>query len=108
MRCVKRHYKTLRAICKSKAQKRKQILQNASGDVIRSVSQVIKNTLKGNVPVSQRQKDRLRRHKQVLRQLSLKRTSLKKKRNILIQKGGALLPLLLTPILSAVAGSLFN
>jgi len=108
MSSIKHHLNELRAICKCKNKKRKAIVQNASGGVIRTIAQLGKNILNGNFKLSPRQKQRLRRHKNTLRALSLKRSSLKKKRKLLMQKGGAFLPLLLAPILSAVAGSLFN
>jgi len=105
---LKHHYNELRALCKCKGNKRKILLQHASGNLIRTVAQLGKNLLKGNIKLSHHQKQRLRRHKKTLRTLSLKRSSLKSKRKLLMQKGGALLPLLVGPILSAVAGSLFR
>jgi len=48
-----------------------------------------KNVLRGNVPLTARQKARLRRSKNDLRLLSVKNTSLRKKRQI-VQKGGFL------------------
>jgi len=104
-----KHYKNeLRAICRCKGKQRKRLLQKASGGVIRTIAQVAKNTINGNIPLSPHQKARLRRHKRTLRALSLAKSSIKRRRKILLQKGGAFLPLLLAPILSAVAGSLFN
>jgi hypothetical protein len=105
---LKHHFKELRSICRCKGKRRKLILQRASGDLIRTVAQVAKNAIKGNIPLTSRQKQRLRRHKKTLRALSVNRSSIKNKRKLLIQKGGALLPLLLGPILSAVAGSIFS
>jgi len=103
-----KHYQTeLRALCKCKGKKRKLLIQKASGGVIRTIAQVAKNTINGNIRLSPRQKQRLRRHKKTLRALSLARSSIKRRRRFLLQKGGAFLPLL-APILSAVAGSLFN
>ena len=108
MSSLKHHFKALRALCKCKGKKRKLLLQKASGGVIRTVSQVAKNTIKGNISLSPHQKQRLRRQKKTLRALALAKSSIKNKRKLLAQKGGALLPLLLAPVLSAVAGSLFN
>lgn len=103
------HYRSeLRALCKCKGKQRKLILQKASGGLIRTIAQVAKNTINGNIRLSPRQKLRLRRHKKTLRALSLAKSSIKRRRRLLLQKGGALLPLLLAPIVSAVAGSLFN
>ena len=108
MPSVKDRVSELRALCKCKGKKRKTLLQKASGRVIRTIAQVANSTIKGSIPLSPRQKQRLRRHKKTLRALSLARTSIKRKRRLLVQKGGALLPLLLGPILSAVAGSVFS
>ena len=108
MSSLKHHLNELRAICKCKSKKRKTLLKDSSGGVIRTIAQVGKNVLNGNFKLSPRQKQRLRRHKKTLRALSQKRSSIKSKRKLLIQKGAAFLPLLLAPILSAVAGSLFN
>ena len=69
------------------------LLEHAAPNLIRTVAQVGKNLLKGNIKLSHRQKRRLRRHKKTLRALSVKRSSLKNKRKLLMQKGGALLPL---------------
>ena len=63
-----------------------------------------KNILKGNVPLSPGQKKNLRRHKRLLRKLTLKRTS-KKIKNKILQKGG-FLGALITPILSLLGGML--
>jgi len=60
------------------------------------VSECAKNVIKGNVPLTARQKEKLRRSRKDLRALSVKKTALRRKRRIL-QKGGflgALLPLL--------------
>jgi len=61
--------------------------------------------LKGNVPLNTFQKKKLGIKKNILRQIALKNTSLKKKQK-LIQSGG-FLGALLGPIIS-VLGGLFN
>ena len=53
------------------------------------ISECANNVIKGNVPLSNRQKTKLRRNRNDLRALSVKKTSLRKKRRIL-QKGGFL------------------
>nr|CAD7395811.1 unnamed protein product [Timema cristinae] len=61
----------------------------------------------GRVPLKDAQKTKLLAHKQVMRKL-INRGAFWKKRRILVQKGGAFLPLLLAPLISGVLGSLFN
>ena len=61
--------------------------------------------MKGNVPLNTSQKKKLGTKKNILRQIALKKTSIKKKQR-LIQSGG-FLGALLGPIIS-VLGGLFN
>ena len=68
------------------------------------ISECAKNVLKGNVPLTARQKTKLRRSRKDLRALSAKKTALRKKRHIL-QRGG-FLTALLPPILGVLANLL--
>jgi len=68
------------------------------------ISECAKNVLKGNVPLTDRQKMKLRRSQNDLRELSTKKTALQNKRRIL-QKGG-FLTALLPPILGVLANLL--
>jgi len=65
-----------------------------------------KNILCGNVQLSPKQKTALRHNKQNLRRLSIKKTSLKKKPQI-IQKGG-FLGAILAPVIATLGGSLIS
>jgi len=69
------------------------------------VSECAKNVIKGNVPLTDRQKTHLHRRRNDLRSLSIKKTSLRKERKIL-QKGG-FLAALLPPVLF-ILGSLLS
>jgi hypothetical protein len=83
---------------------RKQILHYCGKDFLNCVCECIKNVLKGNVPLTSAQKQKLSRHRNKLRVLVLKNTPKKKKIDI-IQKGG-FLGALITPILSILGGLL--
>jgi len=83
---------------------KREYVRKCERQFIDCVSECAKNVIKGNVPLSGRQKSELRRKKKDLRELSLKKTSLREKRRIL-QKGGFLTALL--PTILAVLGSLF-
>jgi lipoate synthase len=84
---------------------RRKLIKNCDKQLIDCFCECCKNVLKGNVELNSRQLKRLRREKNNLRALALKKTSLKKKRKIL-QKGG-FLGALIPPVLS-VLGSLFG
>jgi len=102
---LEKHHKTLEVLETAKPKLRKSILENAETDLIRCICECCHNILKGNVELTTDEKRVLCHHKKTIRDLSSKKISLKRKRDILVQKGG-FLPALLGPILSIVTGIL--
>lgn len=104
---LQRNFKLLKLLQKSKKTQRHKLLKTADNDLIVCLCDCANNILKGNVKLKPKEKRQLSRHKKILRTLASGNSlqSVKKKRNLLIQKGG-FLPLLLTPILSAAGGLL--
>ena len=96
---VKKHLSELCVLAKCPPQQRKAYLQHAKEELITCLSECCANTLKGNVPLSPAQKKALSRHKKHIREVANKRNSHRKRKEILIQKGG-FLGSLLGPILS--------
>ena len=85
----------LRLLQKASPRVRRSMLKShCNKDFILCMCECAKNLLKGNVPLSPAQLRTLRRHKQKLRQLAVKKTSLAKKKK-LVQSGGFLGSLLL-------------
>jgi len=64
--------------------KRQEMLQHANADQINAISEIALNLLKQHIPVPPTLMTQLTRHKQVLRQLSQRKASLKKRRNLLL------------------------
>ncbi len=81
-------------------------VKKCNRDFLDCVSECAKNVIKGNVPLKPNQLQRLRRERNNVRALALKKTSLKKKRHIL-QKGG-FLGALLPPVLHLLSGLLLG
>jgi len=101
-----RHVNLLKALHKAKSVTRRKLLKkHCDGDFVCCITECVRNLLKGNIPLSLAQKKKLSAKKNILRQLALKKTSLRKKQK-LIQSGG-FLGALLGPIIS-VLGGLFN
>jgi hypothetical protein len=87
---------------------RKQYIKLCGKKFIYDVCECVKNLLKGNVPLKSAHLTCLKRHKQSLRQLSVKSTSLRARKKLL-QKGGFLgflLPSLISGLVSLVSGVL--
>ena len=103
-RRVRKYLPVLKRIAKLGDKAKRDYVRKCDKEFLDCISECAKNVVKGNVPLTNRQKTRLRRSRNELRALSVKKTSLRKKRRIL-QKGGfqtALLP----PVLG-ILSSLF-
>jgi len=100
-KCTERNLCFLKDIHKHKGKKKKNLLIKASKDNIDSISEIASNVLKGNLKLNELNKVKLRKHADVIRVLAAKRTPLKKRKEILIQRGG-FLPLLIAPFLTAI------
>lgn len=104
---INTHTDVLRALVKARPCMRKALLKSADVGVVKAICEVADNTLKGNVKLNPKQKSRLSRYKKVLRRLARRGENWKVKKRVLLQKGGAIIPLLL-PLLGGVLGSLFK
>ena len=100
---TRKYLPMLKKICKMGDKARRDFVRKCDKEFLYCISECAKNVIKGNVPLSESQKTALRRKKNDLRALSVKKTSLRNRRKI-IQKGG-FLTALLPPVLT-VLGSL--
>jgi len=103
---MKKFLPLLNRISKLRNKEKSQYAKRCNKEFIDCISECAKNILHGNVQLSSKQKTALRRNRQNLRRLSIKNTSLKKKRQI-IQKGG-FLGAIIAPILATLRGSLVS
>ena len=96
----------LKVVGHSKPKLRKAILQHCDNDLIETICDCVYNVVKGNIPgVNAKVVKKLVPHKKTLIKLT-KRIPLKEKRKTLVQKGGALLPLLLPFVAPLIAKGL--
>ena len=102
---MKRNASVLQVLHKCKPSVVKAVLKGASPDLIKALCECSLNILKGRIKLSPTQKKKLSRHKNNLRLLATKKTTLKQRKRVL-QKGG-FLGALLGPVLG-VLGSLFG
>ncbi|XP_033111239.1 uncharacterized protein LOC117112281 [Anneissia japonica] len=86
---------------------RKLLLQNADKELVTTICECAMNVLKGSVPITAAHKKKLSRHKKNLRDISNKKISAIKGKQILIQKGG-FLGLVLKPILQTLGSLLLK
>lgn len=98
------HKDLLKVLTKAKPSLRKAILREADKALVYSICEICDNTLSGNVPLKDSEKKQLKKYKKVLRQLAERKGSWKKKKQQ-VQRGGAILPLLLS-LLAPTLGKL--
>jgi hypothetical protein len=91
----------LQLLCSSNKKMQKSMIENATPEQIRSICEIIKNLLLGNVQLSDDQLKKIGRKRSILRQILKKKQSLKK-RKYLIQQGG-FLAYLVPAIISGLA-----
>lgn len=93
----------LKKLCKCNKKTQKQLLNQGGKKLQLCLRECALNVIRGNVPLSKHQFKKLRKYRKDLRELSHKRTSLKRRLKI-EQKGGFLASLLL-PIVGSLASA---
>lgn len=90
MQRLERQAPFLRSVSReANANKRKQLLQLANADQINTVSELVLNVLKGNAPRSRHTIQRLRPHADAMRQMARRSSSVKKRRQTMMNQTGA-------------------
>lgn len=106
---LQRQQYALKELTRAKHKRKRQALMKMGGDdLTQCLCECVLNVIKGNVSLTKTQFKKLKRFKTPLRQLVNKKTSLRKKKTIIEQKGGRLLPNIITPIIKALGGSVLG
>jgi hypothetical protein len=99
---LREHVHLLRALHRASPKKCRAILDKHGKPLLMTLCECVKNLFKGVVPLTEKQKKRLRPKEKLMRALLLKKTPLKTKRRI-IQRGG-FIGALLGPLISIISG----
>ena len=103
---VKTHKAVLQVLQSAKPNLRKAIIRESDKAIIYAICEICDNLLSGNIPLTAGQKSKLKKYRNLIRELAQKGKGLKAKKEK-IQKGGTFLPLLLSTVAS-VLPSLFK
>lgn len=101
----KKYIALLDALRHSDKNQRIALLKSADEKLIKYICECALNVLYGTVSLKSHQKNKLKKHKNVLRKLASaksRKNSWKSKKRVIVQKGGSFLPFLLQPILEGV------
>ena len=105
---LKKYGPFLEGLCNIPQRYRQKTVNDCPKEILDCVGECCLNLLKGNVKLTKAQKEQLRSRRNHIRLLSTKRVTVTNKKKILNQKGGALLGLLLKPLLGSVLGSILS
>ena len=77
-----------KVLAKSSAKQRKLLLRGATNEQLKGLFELCLNIIRGNLPLSNAEFHKLKRHRKTLESLASRRVPLYKKREIVNQKGG--------------------
>ena len=92
---IKANFKFIRLLSDSSPLSRRKLLQKVSNKDLKAISELCLNLIRGNIKLNKRQRAKFERYKKSIGLLANRRISLKKKKQVINQKGSAgfLLPL---------------
>ena len=107
MKRIRSNYSTLKLLKKAEPKLRKAIISKCGPDLLKCISEVALNVLRGNVKLTTSTKRKLKKFKGQIRKVASKDVSDETKKKLIVQKGGFIGPLL-AAVLPVVASLLFN
>lgn len=101
---VKTNRALLEVLHKAKPALVRAIIEKSDREIIYTICEICDNLLRGNIPLTESQKAKLKRYRVQIRNLAQKGGSLQKKKKIILQRGGALpiLPILISALASVL------
>ena len=107
---LEKQMKIMQSILDAPKNKRKELIKNADKNVISTLCESVSNILAGNIPITEEQKQKLKRHRKTLHYLCESKHSIENRKKKLLN-GGVLLELVVPAAISGVAsiiGSIIN
>lgn len=108
MKRIRNNLDLLKVLCKCNRNMLKAIIHNSDKELICCICECILNIVNGNVKIGDKELQKLKKYKRILRELLNKYKPIKTKRKILIQHGSGILPILIPTIIQALSSFLTN
>lgn len=93
----------IKALSRCSSVEKKQLLRTARPELVNAICDCVHNVLQGNVPISSRQKQKLKVKRNILRQLTNRKNKTPKRKRLLIQHGSGILSSILGPVIKIIA-----
>ena len=88
---MKRNAHMIKALHSCSKSDQKVLLKKAKPDLINAICDCITNIVYGKVPISSQTKNKLKKKKKVLKELTNPKISTVRKKNLLVQEGGSII-----------------
>lgn len=107
--CVRKHCDFLRYLSNCGKKQRVNCIKNASPEEIRAILEVALNTCKGHVPIKKSSIQQLAPFKKTFRKVATRSDrGTKAQKKLILQRGGAFVPILLGTVLPYIINQLFQ
>ena len=94
-RVVKKHWSYFQLLMTTTSKlQRRQLLETITNDQLRALTEIVVNLLQSVLPLTPSNRNKLKKHRQVIRQLGDRTISLKKKKELLCRQGSVITLLL--------------
>lgn len=103
-RSIKTHKDLLKALTVLKPKYKKALLKACDEEEIKFICECIHNVLQGKIELKEKEKIKLKKYKNILRKI-VRKGSDKIRKHLIVQKGGAFLPIILSSILSGLVST---
>ena len=100
---IRKRKSDLLYVCCQSPKYRKELLRHADNEFIKCICQCSKKVLNGTIPITSKEKRKLRKYKKVLRRLNSAKKSISGKRKVIVQSGGGFLLGLIPAVIGALA-----
>jgi len=107
MKRIRSNYHNLHVLKDARPKLRRAILANSDKELVNSVGKCALNVLQGNVKLSNCKKRKLRKFRRQLRTVADSHMPLARKKKLIIQSGGVLVPLL-SVVLPTIASLIYE
>lgn len=110
MSSLKKNVPVLAALGRVNKKQAKTLIKDSSPDLIHCICEICHNLLQDNIPLSECDLKKVKKHKKIIRALATRGESVKKKKKIILNQKGGILPFLplLLPALASAAGGLIG
>lgn len=103
LKSIRKRKSDLLYVCCQSPKYRKQLLKHADPELVRCICQSASKVLDGTIPITSKDKSKLKKYKRILRLLGNSKKSVSAHKKVIVQSGGGFLLGLIPAVVGALA-----